>query len=84
MLFYAFEIIYWCGIRSGELLVLTEEDFDYKKCTVRINKFYLRINRNDIITEPKIHKSIRIIKMPDFLTEEIKEYIKSIYGIDTK
>lgn len=25
--FYAFEVIYWCGIRVGELLALTPEDF---------------------------------------------------------
>lgn len=82
--FYAFEILYWCGIRLGELLALTQEDFDFKKSTVRINKSYQRINCNDVITEPKTHKSIRIIKMPDFLSEEIEEYIKSIYGIKPK
>lgn len=26
--FYAFEILYWCGIREGELLALTPADFD--------------------------------------------------------
>ena len=26
--FYAFEMLYWCGIRSGELLALTAADFD--------------------------------------------------------
>lgn len=82
--FYAYEILYWCGIRLGELLALTVEDFDLIKSTVRINKSYQRINRNDVITEPKTPKSVRIIKMPDFLTEEIKEYINSIYGIKPK
>lgn len=84
MSFYAFEILYWCGIRLGELLALTQEDFDLNKSTVRINKSYQRINRKDVITEPKTSKSVRIIKMPDFLTEEIEEYIKSIYGIKPK
>ena len=28
--FYAFEVLYWCGIRVGELLALTPEDFDLK------------------------------------------------------
>ena len=27
--YYAFEILYWCGIREGELLALTPEDFDF-------------------------------------------------------
>lgn len=29
--FYAFEMLYWCGIREGELLALTPADFDLKK-----------------------------------------------------
>ncbi len=27
--FYAFEILYWTGIRVGELLALTPKDFDF-------------------------------------------------------
>lgn len=41
--FYAFEMLYWCGIREGELLALTPEDFDFKAMTVRINKSYQRL-----------------------------------------
>lgn len=32
--YYAFEILYWCGIRMGELLALTPKDFDFKKCNL--------------------------------------------------
>ena len=28
--FYAFEVLYWCGIREGELLALTPADFDLR------------------------------------------------------
>lgn len=38
--FYAFEMLYWTGMRLGELLALTMEDFDFEKNTVRINKSY--------------------------------------------
>ncbi|QUH27567.1 site-specific integrase [Vallitalea guaymasensis] len=79
--FYAFEVLYWCGIRSGELLALTAADFDFSKKTVRINKSFQRIKGEDIITEPKTPKSNRTIVMPDFLTEEIQEYINMMYGI---
>jgi integrase len=78
--FYAFEILYWCGIRLGELLALTASDFDFTKSTVSISKSYQRINREDIITEPKTPKSNRTIKMPDFLCQEIQEYLKTLYG----
>ena len=36
--FYAFEILYWCGIREGELLALTPADFDFDRETVTISK----------------------------------------------
>ena len=79
--FYAFEILYWCGLRLGELLALTAADFDFDKSTVRINKSYQRIGGEDIVTDPKTAKSIRSVQMPDFLAEEIKDYIKSLYGM---
>ena len=71
--YYAFEILYWCGIREGELLALTPSDFDFDKGTLSVTKSYQRLNGKDIITEPKTPKSNRIIKMPDFLVEEVKE-----------
>lgn len=79
--FYAFEILYWCGLRLGELLALTAADFDFDKSTVRINKSYQRIGGEDIVTDPKTAKSIRTVQIPDFLAEEIKDYIKSLYGM---
>lgn len=79
--FYSFEVLYWCGIRVGELLALTPEDFDLEKGLLRINKSYQRIGKRDVITEPKTKKSNRIIKMPKFLCEEIEEYLKTLYGI---
>ena len=79
--FYAFEILYWCGIREGELLALTPADFDFEKRTVTINKSYQRLNGQDLITTPKTEKSNRVITMPQFLAEEIQDYIKILYGI---
>ncbi len=79
--YYAFEMLYWCGIREGELLALTAGDFDFERGTVTINKSYQRIDGRDVITEPKTPKSNRVIKMPDFLVEEIKEYLAKIYGL---
>lgn len=38
--YYAFQLLYWCGIRSGELLALTPADFNFQKRTLRINKSY--------------------------------------------
>ena len=79
--FYAFEMLYWCGIREGELLALTPADFDFERQTVTINKSYQRIGGRDIITDPKTPKSNRTIKMPEFLCEEMQDYIKQLYRI---
>jgi integrase len=78
--FYAFEMLYWCGLRLGELLALTPVNFDFEKKTVIVNKSYQRLEGQDVITEPKTPKSNRTISMPDFLCEEMQEYIKSLYG----
>ena len=80
--FYAFEMLYWCGLRLGEMLALTPADFDFQKETVRINKSYQRFDCRDVITDPKTPKSKRTVKMPTFLAEEIQDYIHSIYGIE--
>jgi len=79
--YYAFEMLYWCGIREGELLALTPADFDFDKNTVSINKSYQRLNGQDLITTPKTEKSNRIIKMPQFLADEMKDYLKMLYDI---
>ena len=80
--FYAFEMLYWCGIREGELLALTPGDFEFERGTVSIIKSYQRLKGRDVITEPKTQKSNRVIKMPQFLCVEMQEYIKSLYGIE--
>lgn len=76
--YHAFEILYWCGIRLGELLALTAEDFDFEKKTLRINKSYQRIKGKDVITTPKTRKSNRVLTLPDFLSDEMQDYISRL------
>ena len=82
--YYAFEMLYWCGIREGELLALTAGDFDFEKGTVTISKSYQRLHGEDVITTPKTKKSNRTIKMPQFLCEELQDYIGMLYGYKKK
>ena len=79
--YYAFEMLYWCGIREGELLALTPADFDFTTHTLRINKSYQRLNREDVITPPKTFKSNRFIKMPQFICDEMQDYMEMLYGL---
>ncbi|MDL2235991.1 site-specific integrase, partial [Christensenellaceae bacterium OttesenSCG-928-L17] len=82
MSFYAFEMLYWCGIREGELLALTPSDFDFARSTVSINKSYQRLKGRDVITTPKTEKSNRVIKMSKFLCDEMQDFLKTLYGIE--
>ena len=47
--------------------------------TLRINKSYQRLHREDVITPPKTLKSNRTIKMPQFLCDEMQDYLKMLY-----
>ena len=80
--YYCFETLYWTGMRVGELLALTANDIDFENNTISITKTYHRIKGKDIISSPKTKKSYRTISIPEFLAEELKEYIDMIYKPD--
>ena len=69
-----FNVLFWTGMREGELLALTLNDFHFDTKTVSITKSYARLNGQDIINPPKTPKSNREITVPDFLLEIIKDY----------
>ena len=73
---------WWGGIRLGELLALTASDFNFERQTLTINKSLQNIRGNIIITPPKTPKSNRTIKIPQFLVDEMQDYIKSLYGLE--
>lgn len=76
-----FSTLFWTGLREGELLALTPADIDFENLTLQVTKSYQRIEKKDIITDPKTPKSNRIISIPQFLADELNEYIGSLYGI---
>lgn len=78
--YMSFMLLYWTGIRLGELLALTAGDIDFEKKTISINKSYQRIDKEDVITSPKTPKSKRLICIPDFLMIDLKDYVCSVYG----
>lgn len=77
--YYAFEVLYWCGIREGELLALTPSDFDFDRKTLRINKNYQKLDGKELIQTTKTRYGNRTIRIPAFLSDEIQDYIKMIY-----
>ena len=58
-----FEILFWTGIRIGELLALTFGDVDLDGKVITISKSYQRLKGKDVITPPKTPKSNRRVNM---------------------
>ena len=80
--YICFEGLYWTGMREGELLALSPADIDLDNKTISINRTYQRIEGKDVFTSPKTRKSKRKIPIPDFLCQELSDYIQSRYMLD--
>ncbi len=76
-----FEILFWTGCREGELLALNKSDIDFQNNKLHITKTYYRTERKDIITVPKTEQSVRTIDIPEFLKQEMQEYVDKLYGL---
>ena len=78
----AFEILYFCGLRRGELLALTWRhiNFDSKEPSVKQNLVENRIEGGYLITSPKTRSSIRTLP----LTDKLIQHLKEIKEIDSK
>ena len=77
-----FNLLYWTGMRSGEMLALTLNDFDFEERTVSITKNYARIGGEDLFLDPKTPKSNRKITLPQFVCDMVKDYADRLYGYD--
>ncbi|GLI57325.1 phage integrase [Propionigenium maris DSM 9537] len=83
MSYIGFHVLFWTGIRTGELLALSLKDIDLINGTIKIDKSYARLNGKDIIKSTKNESSERVIKMPKDLVKLLKKYIRVLYGISS-
>lgn len=74
-----FEILYWAGLRIGELLALTPADYLKERMALRINKTWQMVDGEEIVGPPKTPAGIRIVQIPEFLGKEIEEYMNMLY-----
>jgi len=74
----AFKILFYGGLREGELLALTPDDIPRDEALIDINKNYAVVDRVEYFLTPKTERSVRIVTIPDILHAEILEYIDSI------
>ena len=65
------------GLRVGELCGLTWGDIDFQSGTLSVNRTVQRFNRHGnsevIIGSPKSKTSIRVVPIPEFLLELLRE-----------
>lgn len=76
----AFELLFYSGIREGELLALSVEDFAPVARTVSITKTFARQGGQDLILPPKTPKSKRIVALPRAVCVHMESYIRQLYA----
>ena len=77
----AFQILFWTGMRIGELLALQVKDIDFEQGTITVDESLTRLDGEDLITAPKTESSVRVITIHKELQEELKEYIATLYHV---
>lgn len=74
----AITLLFYTGMRRGELLALTPADFDFEAGLLSISKNYQRINGRDIIQPPKTEKGKRKIALPPFIVSMMKDCLRRL------
>lgn len=82
MFYYIFEVFFWSGIRLGELLGLKKEDVSLEEGTLRVKASYKTQTRK--MGKTKTKSSKRTVYIPQFLVEELAEYMETLYGLSEK
>lgn len=79
MYYTAFNVLFYTGLRIGELLALTWGDIDFDNQTISINKSLQVLNGVTYITSPKTRKSIRTITIFPNLVRILQDYKSACY-----
>lgn len=93
---YAVELLFFTGMRCGELLALTLNDIDEGRLLtmsddefkayphkIRINKAYKEVNHVSMIGPPKTEKSNRTVPIPAKVAADLKEYIQQLQDLSS-
>lgn len=82
----AFTLLFYSGLRIGELLALACGDYNRSSKTITVNKTMSYSGNGYIISTPKTKKSNRTITIPTRASSLLDEYIATLYeptGKDT-
>lgn len=77
----AFDILFYTGMRIGELLALTPADI-LPSMRIDINKNYAKVKGKELLLAPKSYKAKRCISIPEFIYDDIQNYISKLYEIE--
>lgn len=79
-LYYAYLTLFWTGVREAELLGITYRHIDFDNNIIYIKEGYHKV-KEKVDVELKNNPSYRPVRMPKFLTQQLKEYTNSLYGL---
>ena len=77
-----FDVLFYTGLRSGEALALTYDDILPSK-RIDVNKNFAVVDGFETFLTPKNEASVRSVSIPDFLYDELQEYVNGLYGYQT-
>lgn len=75
----AFQLLFYSGIRCGELLALTLGDCGFQENTISITKTFSQ--KRKASGPPKSDNGARCVSMPEAIMKELQAYTGRIYGI---
>ncbi|MGL5436630.1 MAG: tyrosine-type recombinase/integrase [Lachnospiraceae bacterium] len=78
----AFDVLFWTGLREGEFLALTANDFfqNGPNYFLNVDKNYAKAKGEKLILTPKTDSSKRCLAIPEFLYHEVMDYYNRLYG----
>lgn len=76
-----FMILYYTGMRKGELQALTPADIDLSGGSVSVSKTFKLVDSKEYVLPPKTPKSNRTILIPPFLCDVIRDFENRIYDL---
>lgn len=75
------DVLYYCGMRRGEALALTVDDFDFKAKTVSVSRVVVFDNNKPVIKPyPKSDNGIRLIPLPEACIAFLEAYVGKCEG----
>ena len=75
-----FKLPVGCGLRKAEVLGISKNDIDIKDCRLDVNTSCEYVKKKKIYTHLKTNGSQRTIYYPDFLKNDLNEYLDIFTG----